>query len=255
MASQCALTNLVAGLVVRARKLPGDGFVAAATELEAFLDRAWIERKACVPGNLDTGYDAVLFYGLNIKKRIDIANYMAIFPSEQVQAFVEKSLIKELVPRGAGLHGWQSVGAVVRPFQWKPKFHREGNIRSSEPDWSEVEHTEILFRQAVVFLELLAVAHTTPVLRLAMLPQCIKHSAGRLLGGVNRSGSFSQGRTAQGFDGFEVCPELVPEALAIAREAFDNRDHKRFEKMAPIIGRLDEALEASVKACSSRVVI
>ena len=85
-------------------------------------------------------------------------------------------------------------------------------------------------------------AHTTPVLRLAMLPQCIKHAAGQLLGGVSRSGSFSQGRSAQGFDGFEVCPELVPEALAIAREAFDNRDHKRFEEMAPIIARLDEAL-------------
>ena len=236
------LTDLLAGLVVRAAKLPSDGFVAAATELEAFLDRAWIERKACVPGNLDTGYDAVLFYGLNIKKRIDIAKDMAIFPSEQVQAFVEKSLIRELAPQGAGLHEWQSVGAVVRPFQWKPKFYREGNTRSSGLDWSEVEHADIFFQKAVVFLELLAVAHATPVLRLAKLPQCIKHSAGQLLGGVSRSGSFSQGRSTQGFNGFDVCPELVPEALAIAKEAFDNRDHKRFEEMAPIIGRLDEAL-------------
>ena len=235
-------THLIAGLVVRAAKLPSDGFVAAATELEAFLDRAWIERKACVPGNLDTGYDAVLFYGLNIKKRIDIAEDMAIFPFEQVQAFVEKSLIKELAPQGAGFHEWQSVGAVVRPFQWKPKFYREGNIRSSGLDWSEVQHTDIFFQKAAVFLELLAVAHATPALRLAKLPQCIKHAAGLLLGGVSRNGSFSQGRTAQGFDGFKVCPELVPEALAIAREAFDNRDHKRFEEMAPIIGRLDEAL-------------
>ena len=236
------LTDLLAGLVVRAAKLPGDGFVAAARELEAFLDRTWIERKACMPGDLDTGYDAVLFYGLNIKKRIDIEKDMAIFPFEQVQAFVEKSLIKKIAPQGAGLHGWQSVGAVVRPFQWKPKFYREGNTRSSQPNLSEVEHTEIFFQQAVVFLELLAVAHTTPVLRLAMLPQCIKHSAGQLLGGVSRSGSFSQGRSAQGFNGFEVCPELVPKDLAIAREAFGNRDHKRFEEMAPIIGRLDEAL-------------
>ena len=236
------LTDLLAGLVVRARKLPGDGFVAAATELEAFLDRAWIERKACVPGNLDTGYDAVLFYGLNIKKRIDIANDMAIFPPEQVQAFVEKSLIKEFAPQGAGLHGWQSVGAVVRSFQWKPKFYREGNIRSSETDWSELQHTEIFFQKAVVFLELMAVAHATPVLRLAMLPQCIKHAAGQLLGRLSRSGSIFPGRSAQGFDGFEVCQDLVPEDLAIAKEAFDNRDHKRFEEMAPIIGRLDEAL-------------
>ena len=236
------LTDLIASLVVRARELPGDGFVAAATELEAFLDRAWIERKVCVPGNLDTGYDVVLFYGLNIKKRIDIADDMAILPFEQVQAFVEKSQIKELVPPGAGLHGWQSVGAVVRPFQWKPKFNRKGSTRISESGWSDFEHTETFFRQAAVFLELLAVAHATPVLRLANLPQRIKHAAGLLLGGVSRSGSYSQGRSAQGFDGFEVCPELAPEALAIAKEVFENRDNKRFKEMAPIIGRLDEAL-------------
>jgi hypothetical protein len=216
--------------------------VAAARELEAFLDRAEIESKACVPGNLDTGYDAVLFYGLNIKERIDIEKDMVILPFEQVQTFVEKSLIKELVPRGAGLHGWQSVGAVVRPFQWKPKFYRQGDIRSSEPIWSEVDHTNNFFRQAAVFLELLAVAHTTPVLRLAKLPQRIKHSAGRLLGEVSRSGSIFPRRSAQGFNGFEVCPELAPDALAVAREAFDNRAHKRFEEMAPIIARLDEAL-------------
>ena len=233
------LTDLIAGLVVRATQLPGDGFVAAARELEAFLDRAWIESKACVPGNLDTGYDAVLFYGLNIKERIDIEKDMAILPFEQVQEFVDKSLIQELVPPGAGLHVWQSVGAVVRPFQWKPKFYRQGDIRRSEPNWSEVDHTNNFFRQAAVFLELLAVAHTTPVLRLAKLPQRIKHSAGRLLGEVSRSGSIFPGRSAQGF---EVCPELSPEALAIAREAFDDRDHKRFEEMAPIITRLDEAL-------------
>ena len=236
------LTDLIAGLVVRARTLPDDGFMAAARELEAFLDRAWLESKACVPGDLDTGYDAVLFYGLTVKERIDIEKDMAILPSEQVQVFVEKSLIKEHVPPGAGFHGWQSVGAVVRPFQWKPKFYRQGDIRRSEPDWSEVEQTETFFRQAAVFLELLAVAHTTPVLRLAKLPQRIKHSAGQLLGDVSRSGSIFPGRSAQGFDGFEVCPELAPEALAIAREAFDDRDHKRFEEMAPIIGRLDEAL-------------
>ena len=236
------LTNLIAGLVVRARDLPGDGFEPAATELEAFLDRAWIERKVCVPGNLDTGYDVVLFYGLNIKKRIDIADDMALLPFEQVQAFVEKSQIKELAPPSAGYHRWQSVGAVVRPFQWKPKFYRKGSIRISESGWSDFEHTETFFRQAAVFLELLAVAHATPVLRLANLPQRIKHAAGLLLGGVSCGGSYSQGRSAQGFDGFEVCPELAPEALATATEAFDNREHKRFEEMAPIIGRLDEAL-------------
>lgn len=53
----------------------------------------------------------------------------------------------------------------------------------------------------------------------------------------------STGRApAQGFDGFDECPGLAPEAFAEAKEAFDNRASERYGKMAPIIGRLAEAL-------------
>ena len=94
-------------------------------------------------------------------------------------------------------------------------------------------------------MELLAVAHAGPVLRLAELSNCIDRSAGRLLGRERHGPGFYQSWPAQGFDGFEVSPELAPEALAEAREAFANRKGERYDKMAPIVGRLAEALARS----------
>lgn len=56
-----SLTNLIGGLMARAHELPDDDFRAAATELNAFLDAAGED----VPGDLDVGYDVVLFQGKN----------------------------------------------------------------------------------------------------------------------------------------------------------------------------------------------
>ena len=92
------------------------------------------------------------------------------------------------------------------------------------------------------FLEVLAVAHGAAVLPVAMFNQYIDRSAARLLGRADRRGSFQRGRSAHGFDGFEECPELSAEAFAEAREAFEMRLSVRYASMAPIIGRLAEAL-------------
>ena len=85
--------------------------------------------------------------------------------------------------------------------------------------------------------------HATPVLRLAPLPSCINRSASRLLGlEPHNNGGFHRGRPAQRFDEFDKCPELAPEALAEAQEAFESRQGERYSRMAPIVGRLAEAL-------------
>ena len=126
---------------------------------------------------------------------------------------------------------------MVRPFRWRPAFRRTGY--EGEP---ELETPWPFLREAWIFLELLAVAHAVPVLCLAILAHCIDRSAGRLLGLADHSGSIDRGRSAQQFDGFDECLELVPEALAEAREAFENRKSERYEGMAPIVGRLAEAL-------------
>ena len=229
--------NLIAGLMARAEKLPGDSFRTAASELNAFLAPARDKGPDSVLGDLDVGYDAVLFYGLAVKERIDIADGMAILPFEQVRAFVDESLVRELAPPNAGFHGWRSVGAVGRPFRWRPMFCRTGHERAQT-----VERPSPFFREALIFLELLAVAHATPVLSLATLAHCINRSAGRLFGWADHSGELGRGRSAQQFDGFDACPELAPDALTEVKKAFNDRKGKRYGRMAPIVVRLSEAL-------------
>ena len=179
----------------------------------------------------------MLYYGLTVTERIDIADGLALLPFGQVRAFVDEELVEELAPPGARFHSFRSVGAAVRTFRWKPEFRRTGY--EGEP---ELENPEPFFREARIFLELLAVAHAAPVLRLATLANCIHRSAGRLLGLAAHRGSLVRGRSAQKFDGFDECPELTPEALAEARKAFENRKGERYARMAPIVGRLAEAL-------------
>ena len=53
---------------------------------------------------------------------------MAILPYAEVRRFVEREPMEELSPSGAGFHGWRSVGAVVRPFRWRPVFRRRGSF-------------------------------------------------------------------------------------------------------------------------------
>ena len=236
--SVTSLTNLIAGLMARAAELSDDRFRAAAGELNAFLTPAGKAGPTDMLGGLDVGYDAVLFYGLTLKERIEITDGMAMLPFEQAREFLDVSMVKELAPPGAVSHGWRSVGAVVRPFRWRPVFRRTGYEVVQEPD-----NPGPFFRQALTFLEVLAVAHAAPVLRLATLPHCIHRSAGRLLGGLNPGGSFSRGRSAQEFNGWDKCPDLAPEALAAASEAFADRKSERFGKMAPVIAWLCEALE------------
>lgn len=229
--------DLIAGLMARAAELSGDPFRTAASELNAFLAPARDGGSASVLGKLDVGYDAVLYYGLTLKERIDVADGMAILPFEQVRVFVDERLVRKLAPPGAAFHRWRSVGAVVRSFRWRPVFSRTGYERNMG-----VENPWPFFREAQIFLELLGVAHATPVLSLATLAHCINRSAGRLLGRADHSENLDPGRSAQQFDGFDECPELVPEALAEAREAFESRRGERHARLAPIIGRLSEAL-------------
>ena len=230
-------TDLIAGLMARAAELCDDGFRKAAAELHALLAPSGEKDTPALPDGLDVGYDAVLFHGLTVNERIDVAEDVSLLPFEQVRAFVDEELVYELGPPGAGFHGYCSVGAAARIYRWRPAFRRAGY------EWGLDSHNPGPFlRRARTFLELLAVAHGTPVLRLAELSHRIDRSAGRLLGREDHGGGCQRGRSAQAFDGFEATPELAQEALADAKEAFENRESERYRRMAPVVGRLAEAL-------------
>lgn len=101
------------------------------------------------------------------------------------------------------------------------------------------------FPKAAALLDLLAVSHATRVAPLAALSNRIDGSAGRLLGGEEQSPGFYQSWSADGFSGFDQCPEIRAAELAEAQEAFRNRGSTRYERMAPIVTRLSEALSRS----------
>ena len=230
-------TDLAAGLMARAAEHSGDGFRKAAGELHAFLVAAGEEDGAALPDGLDRGYDVALFHGPVVEERIDVAEDVTLLPFEEVRGFVDEEMVFELAPSGAGLHGFRSVGAAARTFRWRPAFHRAGYERGLDS-----HDPGPFFRRARTFLQLLGVAHAAPVLPLAELSHRIDGSAGRLLGLGKQSPGFYQSWPAKGFDGFDECPVLRPEALAEAKEAFGNRASERYRRMAPVVGRLAEAL-------------
>ena len=230
-------TDLIAGLMARAHELSGDRFWQAANELKGFLDPGVVHGSVHPPGGLDVGYNMMLFYGLTVTQNIDVADGIAILPYEAVRPFLDETLVERLAPGGAGIHRWQSVGAVVKPFRWKPVFSRSGH----EPE-PMVESAKSFFLDARSFLDLLAVAHESPVLPFAALSCCITWSAARLLGRECPEPGIDWSQILQDLDGFDARPVLEPVAFAEAKLAFDDRDSEQYDKMAPIVSRLAEAL-------------
>ena len=232
-----SLTNVIAGLMARADELPGDGFDAAAGELHAFLDSAEGGAANAVPGDLDIGYDAVVFHGMCLEKEIDIGDGLSMLPFERARAFVDEAVLKDMAPDVVRFRDWRLVGAVVRPFRWRPVLRRQGDLRDRE-----AEPTGPFAQDALEFLELLAVSHRVPIVCLAVVRECLKRSACRLLGQGHNHGRVQWGRPVHRFDSFATSPVLRTEALAEARTAYEERKDQRYRKLSPVVARLAEAL-------------
>ena len=228
--------TLIAGLMARAAELSQDRFLTALRELNAFLSPMGDGAATDVLGSLDEACDMFLFYGLALSERIEVNDGMVLLPYGEVLRFVDQEIIDNFAPSGAGFHGWQAVGAAVRPFRWRPELRRMPNLNKP------MRPTPPFFPEAAALLDLLAVSHATRVAPLATLSNRIDGSARRLLGRGRQSPGIYQSWPAVGFDGFDECPSTRPEALAEALEAFRSRESTRYERMAPIVTRLSEAL-------------
>ena len=177
---------------------------------------------------------------------------MALLPFDQVRNFVEESFVHQLAPPFSGVHGWQSVGAAVRPFRWKPKFGPAHDRGVGDPAPRVLGSFS---RKPRLFLELLAVAHGAPILCLAELVGCIDRSGGRLLGREYRGPGFYRGSPAHRFDGAEPMPEANPEAIAEAMKAYEDRESERFGNYAPVVAWLSGALARDERfAVDDRIV-
>ena len=85
----------------------------------------------------------------------------------------------------------------------------------------------MFFSSAQILLDLLAVSHATPMVRLAKVTDCIDRSAAHLLGWEKHDAGVIQKRPAVGFDGFAECPVLRRSALEDAQEGFRMRQEAR----------------------------
>ena len=228
--------TLIAGLMARAAELPQDGFRTALRELNAFLSPIGDGAAADALGDLDEGCDLFLFYGITLSERTEVADGMVLLPYGEVLRFVDEETVRDFAPSGAGFHGWGPVGAVARPFRWRPELRRRANLNKP------MRPPPPFFPEAAVFLDLLAVSHATRIAPLAALSNRIDGSAGRLLGREMQSPGIYQKWSAEGFSGFDEYPEIDAAALAEAQQAFRGRKSARYERMAPIVTRLSEAL-------------
>ena len=235
--SLTSLTSLIGGLMARADELPGDGFDAAAGELHALLDSSEGANAAAVPGDLDVGYDAVLFHGLCLEEEIDIGGGLTMVSFERARAFVDEEVLKDMAPDLVRFRDWRPVGAVVKPFRWRPVFRRKGGLGESD-----VEPPGRFAQDALEFLELLAVSHRVPIVCLAAVRECLSRSACRLLGQAHNHGGVQWGRPVHRFDPFAEPPGPRTEALAEAGLAYGERKSERYGKLAPVVARLSEAL-------------
>ena len=235
--SSTSLTDLTAGLMARADGLPEDGFRTAATELNAFLVAGGEDKTASVPGNLNVGYDVVLFHGLSLREKFEVGDDMTIVPFERVRVFVDESVLEDVAPTVIKYNDWRSVGAVVKPFRWKPEFRRTGY--GGDP---KLDRPGPFFREAQEFLDLLAVSHGMPVVCLVVVSHCLNRGACRLLGQPHSHGGVYWGRSAHLFDRLPRSPELLISKFAEAKNAFWERKSERYREVAPVLGRLAEAL-------------
>ncbi len=235
--SLTSLTDLIGGLMARADELPGDGFHEAAGELHALLHSASGGNSSAEPGGLDIGYDVVLFHGLCLEEEIDIGGGLTMLPFERARAFVDEEVLKDMAPDVVRFRDWRLVGAVVRPFQWRPVFRRRGDLTETD-----AEPPGPFGPDALEFLELLAVSHRVPIVCLAVVRECLSRSACRLLGQAHNHGGVQWGRPVHRFHPFAKPPGPRSEVVAEAKTAYGERKSQRYGKLAPVVARLAEAL-------------
>ena len=235
-AAEARLLRMVGGLMERAMELPEDGCRVASSELRALLDPDGEGEVAGGAGDLHTGYHIAIFHGLRFECQTAIADDMAVLPFENVAAFINEGVLREVAPNIVTPNGRKSLGAIAKRFRWKPKFSPPVDEIAVDSDWGGS------FRKdAETFVELLAVSHAAPVVCLVTIHHCIDRVASRLLCEPHYRGSYTWGRSARSFDRLAGSRTVCMDALGEAEEMFRERDRAQYRKLAPIIARLAEA--------------
>ena len=230
-----SLLKVISGLMARGMEVPQDGFRVAAAELHGLLDPGGDREQMPVPDDLSVGYHIALFHGLRVREEVQLTDTITLRPLEQLAAFVNEDILEDIAPEVIRYGDRQPLGALVQPFRWKPEFQIGPVLR-----W---DGGNPFFEDAEDFVELLALFHATPVICLALLPDCIHRTASYLLGDSPYNRRWSS--PPRSFDTFAPSIDLRVDALDEARKAFGERQSANYQDCAPIIVRLAEALARS----------
>ena len=232
------LTQIVGGLMERSDEHGHGGFAKAAKELGSLLDLDLTTLEIEVPGELNLSYDLLLFHGPEIPNKFELQKGLMVKPAAELLNFLEREWIRDFVPDEMDRRDWRQIGAVVRPFRWRPSFRRKTDFQEEPPIWPVGFEDD-----ALTFLEILSVANQTPVLPFALMRGCVHRSAHGLLGLTHSHGGFQPVRqVGRRHDPFRAPPQLQTSSIDLAKQAYGYREGDEFELFAPIIHRLSEAL-------------
>lgn len=237
MANGASLTWLslfVVGLMQRASEFTTSGFESAAEELGALLNASMTTLSVEIPRDLDLGYDALLFSGPKIDRPIELNSGLKVVPFASLEAWIEPSWIRDYLPEHVNRRDWRQVGAIVRPFRWRPHMTQmnkpNDKMRPSRPDFEE---------EAFRFLELLAVSNQTPISPFVLVNDCLHQAATLLLGIIRGPGSKVHVNSVDWrHDPFRNPPKLHENAIQQAVSTFERRETSDFKRLE--LGHVDK---------------
>jgi len=236
--SLTTLSSLIGGLMERENELSDGDFTQTLSELNALLESSGNRDANDLLGDLNRGYDVVVFHGLHLEEKLEIGDGFFMFPYEQVRDFIDEDLLKDVAPHEVKFRDWRLTGVVVRPYRWKPVFRDKYSLSGDQ-----TEPPVMIERDVLEFLDLLAISHKVPITYLMSIRECVSRSACSLLGQSHGQGGFSYGSSVLGKHyGFHKIPNIQSDAFDLAKSIFQGRKSPSYYEAAVVIRRLSEAL-------------
>ncbi len=230
-------SDMIGGLMARSEETGESGFRVACSELSQLLEPLGGANRESAAGELLIGYHVVLLQGLSVGEDIRIGDGLMIVPFELLGVYFDARMLEKLAPGVSTLYGRKSVAAIVKPFRWEPEFCDKGD--DSRSKWGR---SGSFFEDAEAFVELLALFHAAPIVRLATVPRRLHRTACLLLGEEAAHRSYSAGYSSWSRGRLGRPVEARREAIDDAARAFADRSGERYRACAPVIARLAEAL-------------
>ena len=222
----------VAGLLCRGRQAGENGLEISCSELQWLLDRSLEHRPGSAPRDLTTGYHVLLFYGLRLPGKIEIAANLKVVPLEHTEAFLDMEVVRKVAPPSDRRNGWEGVGALVETVQWSTELFPPGG----EP--VRTYDSGSFYSDGKDFLSLLAVVQGVSIVTMAFFPDRTHRTVALLLGGPRLSGNMG----VRAYASLGIPRALDVDALDKARRLYWEPERQRYRDYGMVVSRLSEAL-------------